>query len=376
MKNYRIILVIMVILLVGCADQRILEELGFTHTISYDVADEDSYDENKRLKIALSIPIASDEVKEKREILVTNANSSKEARTILSSETDRILVSGQLRNSLFGEELARKGIWDLIDTLVRDPAVGQNTKILVVSGEAFELLKKDYKQHPRTGEYIDRLIDKEVNSQAIPDVTIYHFTRDYFDDGVDPVAPLLKKNGEHLIIDGIALFNSDKYVTSIEPSKAVLFSILTKKFKEGQISVNLTGNGDDDKSDKEMVMFSSVISKRKIHAEKSNDESQFKVNIKLTIHGSVLEYIGNKELGDDADRDELEKEMAKYIKKETEKMITDMQEHNVDSIGIGKYVRNSLTFEEWQELDWDEVYPKVEVAVDAELKIKDYGKFK
>lgn len=374
MKNCRIILVVTIILLTGCADQRILEELGFTHTVSYDVADKDSYEDNRMLRIGLSIPIASDEVKEKREILVTNANSSKEARTKLSTETDRILVSGQLRNTLFGDELARKGIWDLIDTLVRDPAVGQNTKIIVVSGEAYEILKKDYKQHPRTGEYIDRLIDKEVNSQAIPDVTIYHFTRDYFDDGIDPVAPLLKENGEHLIVDGIALFNSDKYVTSIESSKAMLFSILTKNFKEGQISVNLTGN--DEEKDKEMVMFSSVISKRKIHAVKSNDESQFKVNIKITIHGSVLEYIGEKKLGDDVARQELENEMSKYIKMETEKMITYMQEHNVDSIGIGKYVRNSLNFEEWQELDWNEVYPKVEVAVDAELKIKDYGKFK
>ena len=374
MKNCRITLVVTIILLTGCADQRILEELGFTHTVSYDVADKDSYEDNRMLRIGLSIPIASDEVKEKREILVTNANSSKEARTKLSTETDRILVSGQLRNTLFGDELARKGIWDLIDTLVRDPAVGQNTKIIVVSGEAYEILKKDYKQHPRTGEYIDRLIDKEVNSQAIPDVTIYHFTRDYFDDGIDPVAPLLKENGEHLIVDGIALFNSDKYVTSIEPSKAMLFSILTKNFKEGQISVNLTGN--DEEKDKEMVMFSSVISKRKIHAVKSNDESQFKVNIKITIHGSVLEYIGEKKLGDDVARQELENEMSKYIKMETEKMITYMQEHNVDSIGIGKYVRNSLNFEEWQELDWNEVYPKVEVAVDAELKIKDYGKFK
>ena len=374
MKNCRITLVVTIILLTGCADQRILEELGFTHTVSYDVADKDSYEDNRMLRIGLSIPIASDEVKEKREILVTNANSSKEARTKLSTETDRILVSGQLRNTLFGDELARKGIWDLIDTLVRDPAVGQNTKIIVVSGEAYEILKKDYKQHPRTGEYIDRLIDKEVNSQAIPDVTIYHFTRDYFDDGIDPVAPLLKENGEHLIVDGIALFNSDKYVTSIESSKAMLFSILTKNFKEGQISVNLTGN--DEEKDKEMVMFSSVISKRKIHAVKSNDESQFKVNIKITIHGSVLEYIGEKKLGDDVARQELENEMSKYIKMETEKMITYMQEHNVDSIGIGKYVRNSLNFEEWQELDWNEVYPKVEVAVDAELKIKDYGKFK
>ncbi|MDF0728152.1 Ger(x)C family spore germination protein [Cytobacillus sp. S13-E01] len=374
MKNCRIILVVTIILLTGCADQRILEELGFTHTVSYDVADKDSYEDNQMLRIGLSIPIASDEVKETREILVTNAYSSKESRTILSTETDRILVSGQLRNTLFGDELARKGIWDHIDTLVRDPAVGQNTKIIVVSGEAYEILKKDYKQHPRTGEYIDRLIDKEVNSQAIPDVTIYHFTRDYFDDGIDPVAPLLKENGEHLIVDGIALFNSDKYVTSIESSKAMLFSILTKNFKEGQISVNLTGN--DEEKDKEMVMFSSVISKRKIHAVKSNDESQFKVNIKITIHGSVLEYIGEKKLGDDVARQELENEMSKYIKMETEKMITYMQEHNVDSIGIGKYVRNSLNFEEWQELDWNEVYPKVEVAVDAELKIKDYGKFK
>jgi spore germination protein len=88
-----------------------------------------------------------------------------------------------------------------------------------------------------------------------------------------------------------------------------------------------------------------------------------------------LEYLGDRNLGDEKARRQLEKQMAVFIKKETLKIVKDMQENNVDSLGIGKYVRNSLNQREWQKLNWREVYSHVEVDINTKVKIKNYGKF-
>jgi spore germination protein len=369
-KGILILLLVAVLFLSGCNDQRILEDLGFTYTATYDLKSKEK-GKVKEMEIGLSIPIAHPEKKKDREVLLISAESSKEARVRLSGRTSRTLVSGQLRNVLFSDELAKYGIWSHIDTLVRDPSISQAVSIVIVNGSAFELMRKDYPEHPRTGRYISKLIEKEANTQAIPEVTLYHFAREYFDDGIDPVAPMLRQEGDNMILDGIGLFQDDRYVTKIHPDKGIIFSILKRKFKEGQIKINIEK---EDGHNKEIAMLSSVQSKRS-YTVKQKGNKNFKVTIDIEIRGSILEYIGDKNLGDEKARRLLEKQIGEFIKKETAKIVQEMQENNVDSLGMGKYVRNSLNQREWQKLNWREVYPDVEVAINTKVKIKDYGKF-
>src|SRR5690606_31122655 len=105
--------------LTGCGDQRILEDLGFIHTYGFDVVEQDQ-DENEPIelyRITANIPKANREGREKQETLSTMAITVKEARIKMSAKTELSLVSGQLRNTLFGTEFAKKGIWRHIDTL-------------------------------------------------------------------------------------------------------------------------------------------------------------------------------------------------------------------------------------------------------------------
>lgn len=359
-------------LLSACNDQRILEDLGFTYVQSYDLVSKRDGKVNK-MNIGLSIPIANPEKKKDREVLLIEAESVKEARVRLSGRSSRVLVSGQLRNTLFSEELASYGIWSHIDTLVRDPSISQIVNVILVEDDAFALLRKDYPEHQRTGRYISKLIEKEANTQAIPEVTLYHFSREYFDDGIDPIAPIIRQEKDNIIIAGIGLFRDDRYITKIEPEKGIIFSILKKKFKQGQIKIDIK---DDENSEKEIALLSSVLSERKITVERTKGENKFKVNIKINLQGSLLEYIGNKDLGDEKQRRKLEKSFGKFIEKETKDIIQILQENKVDSLGIGKHVRNSLSKSEWSKMDWREVYPNIEIYADATVKIKDYGKFR
>jgi spore germination protein len=370
-KYLRVVCLVMIIVLTGCGDVRILEKLGITQITSYDLLPDEEESDNKLL-VSIAMPRVNPENGSiKREVLTTKSKTSKEARIKLAQQTELKVVSGQLRVVLFGLSLSKNRVWEHIDTLMRDPAISQRVRVAVVNGNANDMLIKEFPAHPRTGQYIDRLLEKETKAQNIPEVSLYEFTRDLLDDGTDPVAPILKQTEKDIIIDGIGLFKNDKYITKIKPKKVLIFAILSDTIKGGETNIDLGEIGRKN----ENVMFSSLISKRDIKVKSNAKQNKFTVNIDIEIKGSVLEYIGELKVNKDKDRKELEKLISEYFSKETKEMIETMKEHKVDSIGLGKYVRNSLPYNEWKKLKWDEVYPYLEVNCNAKVKIKDYGKW-
>lgn len=358
------------LVLSGCGDEKILERLGFIHTVGYELVPAENSDDPDKLRVTIAVPKADPEGKIKRETMTAVVATSKEAKIEFSRQTELSLVSGQLRNSLFGASLARKGIGDHIDTLVRDPAISQRVKITVVNGNVQHLLDKRYAEHPRPGQYIDRMLDKEAAAMMIPNVTLYDFTRDYYDDGIDAVAPIIREKGRDITIDGIALFQGDQYVARIDPDDSLIFAILRQNFKRGQMSINLNTLG----LGKDKLLFNSMVSSRKIKVNRG-ENGGINVQIRMHVKGSVLEYAGDLKLGEEEDRHKLEKRIAEYLTSNAQKMVAVMQQHRADSIGIGKHVRNSMSYAEWNSLNWDEVYPKIEIDCSTEVVIKHYGKF-
>ncbi|PWV99494.1 spore germination protein [Paenibacillus cellulosilyticus] len=359
----------------GCGDQRILEKLGLIQTTSYDIAPGSDEDESKqKLLISVTIPrpdsgTGTGSGGVNREFLTAIAQTSKGGRVNLSRQTELQLVSGQLRNTLFGLSLAKQGIWEHIDTLVRDPSISPKVKITVVNGNAHDLLAKNYPFHPRTGQYIDRMLEKESHSQVVPSTTLYQFTKDYFDDGIDPIAPMIKEAGDNVKIDGVALFQKDRYIMKIEPKQALIFAMMRTDIKQGDLNVDLSGQNRNN----EHVTLSSLVSHRSVHVTPHN--GNFRVDINIKVSGSVLEYIGVLDLENDKDRSTIEKLVSEYVQANANEMIAVMQKNRVDSLGLGKNIRSTLHYAQWHKMNWPDTYQRIEVKFHVNVRIKDYGMF-
>ncbi|CAN7229257.1 Ger(x)C family spore germination protein [Paenibacillus sp. LjRoot56] len=360
-----LIICMLLMTITGCGnDQRILEKIGLTHTTSFDLMP------GGMLKVTNSIPLAVDEGRRPREVLTTISDSSKGAKVDLSRQTQLVLVSGQMRNILFGTTLAQRGFWDDIDTLVRDPSVSPRVKVTVVDGDAHDLLVKNYSNYLRTAQYIDRMMESEMKFQSIPKITLYEFTRDYYDDGIDPVAPIIKDIGDHVKVNGIALFQDDRYVMKIADKESIFFAMLIKNFKLGSLPMRLSEEGDK----KEFVLFDSLVSKRQVHAART-DGSSFRVDFEISVSGVILEYMGGLKISKEEDRHALEGKIGEKITSHMETIVKDMQKHNVDSLGLGNVIKSIVPYKEWKAMDWREVYPEVEIHCQTKVKIKHYGKF-
>ncbi|MBY0013551.1 Ger(x)C family spore germination protein [Paenibacillus typhae] len=365
MGKLRFVAVVLLLLLNGCKkDERVLEDLGMVQTSSYDLL------ENKKLKVVSSVPVIDPDSPVHRELLTAESDSIKEARLLFSRQTDLLVVSGQLRDTLFGTTLAQAGIGDHIDTLLRDPSTALGVRVTIVEGDAGELLSKNFKPHSDTGRYITHLLEKESVSNSIPTTTLYEFSRDYNDDGIDAAAPIVKDAGTKVNIEGIALFKMDKYVMKIPAEDGIIFALFREDLNQGEMTVNLG----EENGKPVIVMYSSLSSKRKVKVHKLG-EGRFKADISISVQGSVLEYTGEEKLSDPGTRHKLEEEISKSVTDTAQEIIRQMQQVKTDALGIGRYVRNSLSYREWTSLNWREVYPQIEVECHAKVIIKDYGKY-
>jgi spore germination protein len=354
-------------LLAGCGDtdRRIIEDVGFIAMASYDAlpGKTGKRAKDEGLYVGISVPIVDPKAKQRREVLGTEARSSKDARLMLAARTDRTLVSGQLRNAVFGAELAKRGIWEQMDTLRRDPYIGQRVKISVVNGNAFELLSAEFGPHRLTAQYLNDLLNKEAAEHVIPLTMLFKFAREYFDDGIDPVAPVLRNAGDHIEIDGIGLFQDDRLVGKIDLDAAPYFSLLRGSYRSGELSLELE-NGDH-------AMLNFISNRRKLKVTRAS--SNIVVDVSLRIEGQMLEYFGDSKLIDPDNQAKLERAMEEAIAKKCEDVVRTMQAKKADAIGFGQYVRNRIGYARWKKLDWRETFPRIDVRVTVDVLIRDYG---
>lgn len=356
-SKINIVFLIMTLFLGGCSDQKIIEQLGFTRLTAYD-----SVENSDDIRITINIPKAD---QKGRHVLSAVARTSKEARQTFSRQNNRRIVSGQLRMALFGERLAKKGVWRHMDTLIRDPAISKKLFLAIVEGDAGSLISKEYKPYPTTSDYLSRLIQTDTESGLIPETNLYTFTRDYMNDGIDPVVPLIKEGKKAVTATGVALFQDDRYVGRVDQKKSVIFSLLQRNVQGVDLSMPI--------ADGNQVMLGNVISHKKLKVT-GDSLDQMKLTIHVEVYGSIQEYTGQLDLNKEANQVQLEEMMSESFKKMVTELVDMFQKKKIDPLGFGKLIRNRMgSYAEWEALDQRKAVSEIAVEVEAQVRIKNYG---
>ncbi|MDQ0874845.1 spore germination protein [Paenibacillus sp. V4I3] len=366
------VMVVVLLCLTGCVEQNRIEKLGMSDAVAMDtVYEENGKPSETEVSIAISIPSAGTLDKQQADILQTIAESPKDGRSKLSRKIDKVLVSGQLRSMVFGKDLAKQGIWKELDSYRRDYTVGEKLKIVVVNGSAVDMLTHKYAQIRSVGNHIDQLLTQEAKIHEVPDVSLYSFVRDYYDDGTDPIAPMLVVNGDNVEIDGIALFKKDRYMGKISAEQTVMFSILNKSLKMGEFDITFM---DRSSGQKESAMISSIASKREVIVNKQERARTVpQVVIRIRLSGIILEYTGKSTFKKAEEQKNLDQDLSEAIREQLQTIVSHVQRSGGDNLGIGTYVRNSMSYEKWNNLNWKSIYPRADIRVEVDTTIRDYG---
>jgi spore germination protein len=359
-----VLIAIFCLFLTGCGESNIIEELAILEAVAYDMSESD---ENP-ITTTILFPTVTKEGMSDTMILTANGKSIHDTFLKLQNLTNLKIVGGQ-GTILFGEELSKKGLMNVVKTLTRDPEVSTRVKFAIVEGNAGKLLKKKIPSVEDNAEFLYAFLDKAGKQNKVLNTNQYRFLRDFYDDGIDPVLPFFAYEGENIELKGLGTFKGDQYVTRLTLSETQILNFLSGDIKNGRLMISMN---DEESGENYQLLLSSINSDN----DKKMNTRDMSVEVILDLKGSVLEYTGTMDISDEKYQRQLEKQVEKYLITHSKKLFTKLQKYQTDPIGIGTVVRNRLSYERWNKMNWNEIYSNLDIKVKAKVDLINTGKSK
>ncbi|KEZ47001.1 Ger(x)C family spore germination protein [Metabacillus indicus] len=362
-------LILSAFLFCGCADPKILEEMGLITTVGYDLSS------SQEIITTMSLLQVDPTATPNADIITAKALTSKGGRLQGNRKAPKKLQSGQLRVALFGTELARNGIISLADTLARDPAISDLVYLAIVDGEAANLLNQpNSKNMGNIGQSIYKELEQNVESESIPSSTLQESLRDYHSHVQDSVLPIVSMDNQLISISGLALFRDEKMVGRVDSHDGFYIELLRNRYEAGNIELKMDKDEYEElepfKSDRDNVgvVLDTIKSKSKIKLKK---QSRNKFQVSVSIDARLLEitegiYI---DLEKPKNLHLLEKAISKKFTREIEEVIDLCQSKESDVFGFGETYRSTVGNKGLTRKKWHKLYKDIEVDVKMDFQI-------
>ncbi|WP_268877727.1 Ger(x)C family spore germination C-terminal domain-containing protein [Priestia abyssalis] len=191
------------------------------------------------------------------------------------------------------------------------------------------------------------------------------FLFDYYGEGRDPFVPYLKVNKENAVtLDGIGILKGDKLKLHLNDKETFSFKLLSGHHMNGDIEFLFEKEGK-----KGHVVLAHLYGDTNMHA--SNLESIPQVTINLTMNAVIKDYPSWLDLKDDSEIRIVSKQLEKKVEQEVDQLLKKLQDHEVDPVGIGDFIRGKQR--DWNEEEFYKTYPYIKFRVETKLNLLQSG---
>ncbi|MBM7553612.1 Ger(x)C family spore germination protein [Thalassobacillus pellis] len=356
-RLYLLFIVSFMLILSGCAYSYSVEDRNIIQIAGYDYVDED------RIKATVSIPqFGRGEKKGTSTELTKSAvgKSVKEVHEGIQRKLSKPISIGKLELSIYGEELARNGLEEIIDVLSREPEIGRNILLAIADGKASDIIETQYSKREDTAKFVTGMIKQNTMHSNFPDTNLHKFLFAFYAQGMDAYLPLVKSEGDDVKLEGIAFFKAGKFVHTVPFDKSFIFKSLVQNFKKGTKGIDFKG---------EHVVLENIGSQVTYRVEGTRTNPVFKINIKMNGFVNEVENIHLKLKGKVVQ--DIEKEFEKHLKRESEAMISKFQEIGIDPLGLGNELKNRRG--KFSKREWKEMYPRIPIKIKVDAEIIESG---
>ncbi|WP_233549417.1 Ger(x)C family spore germination protein [Lysinibacillus yapensis] len=368
-KKVFILLLSVTLFLFGCAQTRILERISLVTLVGYDQDQEDN------VKATAVIRQINPNYESSIETQSETEHTSKGARTKLDMRTAKQLMIGQLRVVLFGEELAKSGLDEAIHTLMMNSEISTSTYLAVVEGETKPMIEYKYETITDIGQYLYNLLKHNIEQQQSISSTLHEVVRDKYSPYREFAMPLLKKEGEHIQINGVAFFNNGKMVGRLPADDIYYVVLLSDSFKHGTLELEIPSDNIVSKSKQSgnlQIAVDSIETDRRFDLV-SVKPAQFDISINMKCR--LLEIDSNVPIGNHQVIKKVEKAMSKKMEEEINRIFKYSQQVNSDIFGFGEVYKSHLSESELKNVKWNELYPDIKAKIQVNVDIIRNGTF-
>lgn len=353
--------------LMGCwsaeeiTDRQIVLAAGFDQT------------ENGRIRLSLQVPIVeellpifgSPQVNKKSfAVLSAEGEDLFEIVPALQSKTQSALFFGQLKTVLIEEEMARKGLTGIIDSLRRHPRIPPQAHVVLVRDDASTMLNHSLWHKRVPGSSLIKFFHIKGKKDQAYDQPIWVLARNINLATQDAFLPILEYDSaeETYIIKGLGVFHNDRLVGKLSGEETRMFGLLSSRARNAYLNLTIPEYG--------RVGMRQVRSKAKIGFKRKETGPVMTIDVKA--RGSLGEITKMAFKLSPEDRQQINGAVSAYLKREMEKTLQKLQALGSDLLALGEVYRihNPMT---WEASLWESLYPRIPVELTVQFTMENYG---
>lgn len=351
MKNIMISVMIVSIILAGCVQKEILDDVNLETGSAYDYVD-------GQIRGTALVPIYLPDKAVKNKTFTASSKLSRDFLRDVQRQSQDPLVTGSLKVVLFGEQLAKKkGILDLMDSFQRDPSIGAGLYLAVTEGASKDIIEGNYGERGNAV-YLTNLIRQNMKTKDLPKTNLQRFLSDFNQLGKSPYLPQIRKiRKEQIEISGISFFRYGRVVYSIPAEKMFYFKLLVDKYSQGTLKVPIG---------KELAAVESIRSKYNMRL---TSRDPFTVNVQLKVNAVLNEYSGKRVTPKLIKK--IEKKLQSKIENECLNLTKKFQDKNIDPVGFGHFIKSKTRKFDFKK--WATDYQNLKLNIHADVTIMESG---
>lgn len=357
LANKIVLLIFFCILFTACSDTKILNEIKLVQTIGVDAI-------GKNVKSTVLVGSYKKMGESQVQLLDTESISNYDIMTRLNAQTRDSIEYGQLAMILFGKDYARKGIAEILKNLCKDAKISTMVQLGVADREASAILSVI--EQSEESHFLSDMIKHNIKNGTLPRNNMQISLFNFYGEGRDLFLPHFTLNGGKITVDGLALFNSDKYITNINLKETFLLKLLIENTHNGTYLVPVKApNPPKDRH----VLLNSI--KSKVKYSLNSIEPVPSINIRIQMEAQTKHVPDWIDSTGENKREKLETILEDYFEKRIQTLLSFCRKNKVDPAGIGDFVRSRSP--QWDVQQFQAIYPQMKTNVTVKLKMIEAG---
>ncbi|TBL80283.1 Ger(x)C family spore germination protein [Paenibacillus thalictri] len=294
-----------------------------------------------------------------------------DAMAKLQEEFPRRIFWGHCEVFIFGEKLAKDGMRDHMDFIMREPGPRERANVFISKGNARDILQLIPPLERSSAEVLREMAKLQTGMK----VTVKDFSEMLIGDSkaaalpwveMVPAEPFKKPNETVGFINGTAIIKGDRMVGLLNDKLTRGLLWLRDEIKTSIVTIT-------PKETKGHVSMKLLKSQTNLIPSINGDK--WSVTVKIETEDDVMQNTTNLDLTNPKLSDSLEKQLAEDIERRIkDALVQPQKELNADIFDFAEAFHRKYP-KEWRKAKarWDELFPKVEVKIEAKAKIMRTG---
>lgn len=354
------LIITLVFLFYGCYDRYPQERLGIIVGLGYDLENDGVM---VKYRDTSETFVFKGQQQIDHEVVTGPGKSIYSTQDELQSKSSRKWIIGSELVYLIGKERAEYGIKDIIDAMMRDADRRRGASVAVCKQASEQMLRLEPKAYSTMAEDVHGTLQFAWEESFFSkDARISDVLEMYHQEAREIVLPYLGIEENRVKLTGLALFDADKMITSVDLGEAKLINLLRNNGTKGHLSVNLP--------EKNTYYEGYFTSNRKVKVSKEEDNLKYSISVtlkgNLKVNTVINKTITKKEVK------EIQKDFEKVLKKDLEGEIKKVQQsYGVDWLDLSKYA--VAKYGRLSDYGSNENFKNAQIDVDVKVKIGSIG---